>query len=239
MKTFDLSVAENKANIIYQRLQSSVEDIEKKDSENLQFLNVWKTNAASDFLAREKSDETLQKQYAEDLKFLDQIKLEHGFSDQNIERRSTLKPDIIPGELGLVSRDEYAEERHAKNLKSQSKRSKPKKRVSIAPETEEQLDQKLAKELEKIASIDVTTLKDREQLLKNVQALEFQHTQNIDKLEVNIFKTMNQRRNNKERNMKKIKELTSNLDNVYNRTLVALTNVDIFRGLKSPKLTVR
>uniref|UniRef100_A0A1A9ZIF5 Uncharacterized protein n=1 Tax=Glossina pallidipes TaxID=7398 RepID=A0A1A9ZIF5_GLOPL len=212
MKTFDLSPAENKANIIYQRLQSSVEDIEKKDSENLQFLNAWKTNAASEFLALEKSNETLQEQYAQDLKFLDQIKLEHGFSDQNIERRSILKPDIVPGELGLVSRDEYAEERHTKNLKSQSKRLTPKKRVSIAPETEEQLDQKLAKELEKIASIDVTTLKDREQLLKNVQALEFQHTQNIDKLEVNIFKTMNQRRNNKERNMKRIKELTSNLD---------------------------
>uniref|UniRef100_A0A1A9VRW2 Uncharacterized protein n=1 Tax=Glossina austeni TaxID=7395 RepID=A0A1A9VRW2_GLOAU len=214
MKTFDLSPAENKANIIYQRLQSSVEDIEKKDSENLQFLNAWKTTAASEFLALEKSNETLHKQYAQDLKFLDQIKLEHGFSDQNIEKRGVLKSDSISGtgELGPVSRDEYAEERHSKNLKSQSKRLTSKKRVSIAQQSEEQLDQKLAEELEKIANIDVTTLKDREQLLKNAQALEFQHTQNIDKLEVNIFKTMNQRRNNKERNMKKIKELTSNLD---------------------------
>ncbi|KAI9582263.1 hypothetical protein GQX74_015386 [Glossina fuscipes] len=206
MKTFDLSPAENKANIIYQRLQSSVQDIERKDSENLQFLEAWKANASSEFLAFEKSNETLQKRYAEDLKFLDQIKLEHGFSDQSIERRGILKPELISG------RDEYAEEQHAQNQKSQSKRLTSKKRVSIAPETEEQLDHKLAKELEKIASIDVTTLKDREQLLKNVKALEFQHTQNIDKLEVNILKAMNQRRNNKERNMKKIEELTSNLD---------------------------
>uniref|UniRef100_A0A1B0AN60 Uncharacterized protein n=1 Tax=Glossina palpalis gambiensis TaxID=67801 RepID=A0A1B0AN60_9MUSC len=212
MKTFDLSPAENKANIIYQRLQSSVQDIERKDSENLQFLDAWKANASSEFLAFEKSNETLQKRYAEDLKFLDQIKLEHGFSDQSIERRGILKPELISGELGLISRDEYAEEQHAQNQKSQSKRLTSKKRVSIAPETEEQLDHKLAKELEKIASIDVTTLKDREQLLKNVKALEFQHTQNIYKLEVNILKTMNQRRNNKERNMKKIEELTSNLD---------------------------